>query len=242
MAVDLRHLFLSLQNQMAARLVTDREVIDHPIKGDAAELNWLRMFGDYLPRRYQASKAFVLDSRGSSSEQIDVVIHDRQYSPFLFNQDQSRFVPAESVYGVFEVKQNFSKEDLEYAGDKVASVRRLHRTSAPIPHAGGTFTPRPPFTILGGVLALESSWNPPLGEAFERILQSLPPDSRLDLGCALKHAAFECIYSENNSVTVERSASDTALMFFFLRLLKRLQQLATVPAMDLSEYEKALNP
>jgi len=241
MSIDLRELFLSLQKQMTARLQADRDVILHSgTKGDAAELNWLKMMDDYLPRRYQVSKAFVLDSRGSLSEQIDVVVHDRQYSPFLFNQDGARYVPAESVYAVFEVKQEFSKDIIEYAGQKIASVRNLHRTSAPIPHAGGTFTPRPLLPVLGGLLALESSWSPPLGEPLELSLASRPLEGRLDLGCAVRVGAFECGYSEDGQLSMEQSGSDAALIFFFLRLLRRLQLLATVPAMDLGEYEKSL--
>jgi hypothetical protein len=31
-------------------------------------------------------------------EQVDIVIYDRQYSPFLFNQNGAKCVAAESVY------------------------------------------------------------------------------------------------------------------------------------------------
>ena len=39
------------------------------------------------------------------SEQIDVVVFDRQYSPFIFNYEGQTIIPAESVYAVFEAKQ-----------------------------------------------------------------------------------------------------------------------------------------
>lgn len=38
------------------------------------------------------------------------MIYDRRYSPFLFNQSGAVFIPAESVYAVFEVKQELSRE------------------------------------------------------------------------------------------------------------------------------------
>jgi hypothetical protein len=41
-------------------------------------------------------------------------------------------------------------------------------------------------------------------------------------------------------VALDLSAPDTALIFFFLRLLERLQGLGTVPAMDLRRYGKVL--
>jgi hypothetical protein len=186
-------------------------------------------------------KAFVLDSKGKMSEQIDIVVFDRQYSPFLFNQDGALYVPAESVYGIIEVKQSLSKDYLEYAGTKAASVRCLHRTSAPIPYASGVYPPKTPSSILAGIVTLDSSWNPPFGDAFFSTIRSLNANERLDLGCALQCGSFEILYTEPDKLTLEISHQEEALIFFFLRLLSQLQQLATVPMIDINEYSKSLH-
>lgn len=116
----------------------------HPgTKGDASESVWLELLTAYLPQRYQAAKAHVVDSRGVFSDQIDVVVFDRQYSPFIFKYQEETIIPAESVYAVFEAKQSINASQVSYAHKKVASVRRLHRTSLPIPHAGGTYPAKP---------------------------------------------------------------------------------------------------
>ncbi|HEY0557803.1 MAG TPA: DUF6602 domain-containing protein, partial [Thermoanaerobaculia bacterium] len=129
MTVDLRKLFLSLQEQLAARLQTNRAMLDHPgAKGSATEESWREMLGEYLPKRYCVSKAFVIDAEGTRSDEIDLVIYDRQYSPFLLKQDGAIFIPAESVYGVLEIKQSLTGRDVTYAIEKAASVRRLRRT------------------------------------------------------------------------------------------------------------------
>ena len=240
--IDLRSLFLGLQNQMIAQLSTNRQNITHPgTKGDASELKWLDVFRSYLPMRYKIEKAFVLDSKGKMSEQIDIVIFDRQYSPFLFNQDGALYVPAESVYGVIEVKQSLSKDYLQYAGAKAASVRCLHRTSAPIPYAGGIYPPKTPSSILAGIVTLDSSWTPPLGEAFLSTISSLNANERVDLGCALQCGSFDILYAETGKLTMEISHQEEALIFFFLRLLSRLQQVATVPMIEINEYSKSLH-
>ena len=84
---------------MIGTLTANRGVIPHPgTKGAAAELHWLEMLNAYLPKRYQAESAFVLDHQGGLSEQIDIVIYDRQYSPLLFKEGPATYVPAESVY------------------------------------------------------------------------------------------------------------------------------------------------
>ena len=170
--VDVSELFLSLQRQMAARFETTRGFVPHdPTKGAAAEQNWLEMLNTYLPERYKADSAFVVDHRGRLSEQIDVVIYDRQYSPLLFKQDGVLYVPAESVYAVFDVKQDMRRPHIAAAAEKAESVRRLKRTSVPVPFAAGTYKAKPLFEIVAGILSLESWWADGLGVALRKVLR-----------------------------------------------------------------------
>src|SRR5437867_9759527 len=100
---SLSKLLASLHDDIERRLATVRESFGHSTtKGDASEQVWLQMLQTYLPRRYQAEKAHVVDSNGVFSQQIDVVVFDRQYSPFIFHYEGQIVVPAESVYALFE--------------------------------------------------------------------------------------------------------------------------------------------
>src|SRR5271166_6469982 len=131
---SLPKLLAGLHNDIQQRLATAREALAHSgTKGDASEHVWLELLQNYLPQRYQAATAHVVDSKGMFSEQIDVVVFDRQYSPFIFRYQGQMVIPAESVYAVFEAKQSINAGQVDYAQKKVASVRRLHRTSLPIP-------------------------------------------------------------------------------------------------------------
>jgi hypothetical protein len=237
--IDLEKIFLKLQEQMITKLSADREIISHPgTKGDASELNWLDMLKTYIPTRYKVDKAFVLDSDGTISDQIDIVVYDRHYSPFLFHQDGTIYIPAESVYAVFEVKQTINKNLIEYAGKKAESVRKLKRTSIRIPHAGGEYKPKKPFRIISGILSLDSEWTIPLGNSLKKALSNLNKRQRLDLGCVLQCGGFEVKYGK--VISIKKSEPHEALIFFFLRLLHRLQNLGTIPAMNISKYGKAL--
>lgn len=239
--VDLLGIFLELQKEMIASLSATRQVVQHSgTKGSASELQWQTMLNNYLPERYFVDNAFVLDCEGNLSEQMDIVIYDRQYSPFLFNQNFVKYLPAESVYAVFEVKQELNSAVVKYASEKVSSVRRLRRTSAPIAHAAGVHEPKKPGQILGGVLALNTTWNPKLGKAFLDNLAALPEEGQLNIGCALECGGFEALYRPGSEPLVEISSTETSLIFFFLRLLSRLQAIGTVPAIDLSEYGRVL--
>lgn len=225
---------------MQADLREVRTVQSHPTaKGDGTELHWLEMLGRRLPARYRAERAFVIDADGNRSQQIDIVIHDRQFCPVLLDTAGGIHIPAESVYAVLEVKQDLTKEQIEYAGEKIASVRRLRRTSAEFVHATGR-SRTTPKSILGGIVTYESGWSPPLGAAFESALSASPIDARVDLGCALCDGGFEVVYSDAGNPEVTRSGCESSLVFFFLRLLHRLQQVATVPAIDYVEYSSLL--
>jgi hypothetical protein len=235
---SLRLAFTHLQESLLHDLGAS-EIAFHPTtKGDNAELNWLKMLRDFLPRRYQVESAFVVDVNDHVSDQLDVVIYDAQYSPLLFRHEGGLYVPAESVYGVFEVKPEIDKGYVEYAGTKIASVRRLERTSAAIVHAGGEYEPVPVKDIVGGLLATRSSWNPPFGDPLRAALDARNEPERLDVGCAPAHGAFEYRRNEGGSET-DTCTNDKALLFFAMRLFRRLQQIGTVPAIDLDRWGQA---
>lgn len=239
--IELRELFLKKQESLAAALTESRSVIPHAGEmGAASELRWLDMLAAYLPKRYSVRKGFVIDSNGDRSDQIDVIIHDNQYSPFLLEAESTCFVPAESVYAVFDAKQTLSRQDIEYAGAKAASVRHLHRTSAPIHHLGGVSEGLPPKDIIGGIVALESSWSPPFGDPFRKVLEELREPRTLEIGCALKHGAFEAYRDDDDEFHLNVSAAEVALMGFFMGLLELLQRMGTAPALDLGAYSRVL--
>src|SRR5262245_44327776 len=113
----------TMHKEVQQQLKISRDTMGHPvIKGDTTENAWLKMMRNYLPSRYEAEKAFVVDSRGNFSEQMDIVIFDRQYSPFVMNFEGQLVVPAESLYATFEAKQEIDATQIKYARKKVASV------------------------------------------------------------------------------------------------------------------------
>jgi hypothetical protein len=236
-------LLKGLHDRLVNELGLARTMVSHPsTKGELSENYWIAMLRNHLPARYQVSKAFVVDSRNRLSDQIDVVIHDRQYSPFVLNLNGALYVPAESVYAIFEVKQEMSADEIAYAADKIASVRCLHRTSMPIPHAGGTFDPKPPQHIIGGLLCLCSSWRPPFGDSFGRAIAGVQEQGRLDLGCAAENGVFEVNYSSAESPRIVHHLNSSTLAFFLLRLIAQLQSMATVPCLDVMAYAQWLDP
>jgi hypothetical protein len=238
--VDMLELFKNMQTQMASTLELGREFITHNGEmGEAAEESWRQWLQKYLPRRYCIDKAIIVDCNGNTSDQIDIVIYDGQYSYFVFRHEQVIYVPAESVYAVIEIKQELNKSNLAYAGKKAASVRKLSRTSAEIPFVGGIYRPKPLHKILAGIITIESVWKDPLGDSLKKNLTNEDIDSQVNFGCAIKHGSFWAEYEPK--ITLKKSSPDESLLFFFLQLLKALQSIGTVPAIRIDEYAKVLN-
>jgi hypothetical protein len=89
--------------------------------------------------------------------------------------------------------------------------------------------------ILGGILTFESDWKPPLGEPLLKALTDGDAASRLDIGCVAAHGIF-CRANDQFVVVAERKPATA----FLLELIARLQELATVPMIDVRAYARWL--
>lgn len=238
MSWSLSDLLAGLHDEIQGKLAAARQLLGHSVdKGDASEGAWLELLSTYLPARYKADKAHVVDSEGNFSHQMDVVVYDRQYSPFIFVMKGTKVIPAESVYAAFEAKQSLNADQVAYAHKKIASVRALHRTSLPVPHVGGIAAPKPLHHILGGLLTLESDWKPAMGDALRDALARAAATEQIDLGCVAAHGHYS---RDADGVYTLTSEGKPATAFLF-ELIARLQALATVPMVDIRAYSRWLN-
>lgn len=233
----LQDAFRLQQQLLCTKLALSSQTITHSgVMGEVSEDYFIEILRQYLPHRYAVDTGIVLDSSGATSDQIDVIIFDNQYTPTLLDQQDHRFIPAEAVYAVFEVKQEINKDTIGYAGDKVESVRKLTRTTVPIVHAGGAYPAKPPFAIVGGIIAGKIDWASGFsGETFPSILKAMHGLRKIDCGLAVSGSVFDT-FDGRLAVGPE----EQALAFFLFRLLQKLQSLGTVPAIDWNAYAAAL--
>ena len=264
--LSLASLFGGMQRQMDAQLSTNRENITHQgSKGDALETAWIDWLRKYLPNRYSVDKAIIIDHEGSVSHQIDVVIYDNWFTPFIFTQNGFHYIPAEGVYAVFEVKPDISdfsegKHNIEYAGEKIESVRRLKREAASFINGGNKITPRPLTKIIGGILTSTKSGNRIGNETLVKHFKLQKSLRSIDIGCIADYGSFYIDYRPKDEITLvgqnaylehykERkysdsyfSAAENSFVTFFMQLTRHLQQsIGTVPAINLNMYLKSIN-
>lgn len=230
--------FSTEQECLVAKLNSSKRITHAGDRGEVNEQHFIDFLRKYLPNRYTVEKAIVVDSRGNVSDSIDVVVFDRQYTPALLDNDKHRYVPAEAVYAVFECKPTINKDLLEYAADKAASVRKLHRTSVDIHTANGVIKAKKHFQIIAGILAIDVEWKDGFGKSFRSVHQKLKGDRALDCGFAATGASFD-LFDGQRRYTF--GPNDNALAHFAFRLLHGLQPRATVPAVDWMAYANRLS-
>src|SRR5579864_9427974 len=84
-----------------------------------------------LPQRYTVTSGLILDRKGKTAGNCDVVIFDdRWFSPVkspLAISSGRPYIPIEGVYAVGEVKQTLSAMELDNALEKLVKCHRLHR-------------------------------------------------------------------------------------------------------------------
>lgn len=261
--IDLKMLFTGLQNQMNAQLNTNRAFINHPgSKGDSLENAWIEWLSKYLPNRYSVDKAIVIDHEGNTSHQIDIVIYDNWFTPFIFSQNGFHYIPAEGVYAIFEVKPDLKgsvegKTYIQYAAEKIESVRVLKRTSTKMISSGAEVSARPLTKILGGILASTNTIKQV--STIEKHLKAQTGFRSIDFGCVADYGSFSIDYDGEEDITIkDESAFDkrytdyynsrtfkeltfskpeNSLVTFFMQLTRYLQQaIGTVPAINLQTY------
>ena len=241
-------IFRAIHDDVKNRLAEGRAALKNPVtKGTASERTWIKLLRRYLPKRYRVASAHVVDNTGKFSDQIDAVIYDRHYSPPIFSFEGQLIIPAESVYAVFEIRQKVNASNIEYAKNKVRSVRSLDKTNGPVFYCGKVVKPKwSPPKAIGGILTLDSEWSDASLESnLKSNLKKPCKDgtyTNLDIGCIAEKGYFisehilldEFFDGDKGSWLYSGDMSTTAFLF---SLISALQRQGTVPAIDMHAYK-----
>lgn len=134
-----------LLNATAEQMRVDFQKLDqlrHPgEKGRGREDVLRRFLSEYLPGRFGVDTGFVIDARGETSGQMDVVLYDKASAPVFKLSDNVRVFPVESVAGVVQVKSSLHSRELESAVHNLATASKLDRTAG-----------QQPYSIVAGVM------------------------------------------------------------------------------------------
>lgn len=77
----------------------------HYITGSYRETVWKSLFDMIIPKKYCIEQGvFVIDSYGNISREVDLVVFDETYTPYIFNYGKIKFIPIEAVVIVIQCK------------------------------------------------------------------------------------------------------------------------------------------
>lgn len=231
----IKELLEAKQKELCAMLDVSN-VISHPTgKGDNTEKNWKKFLEEILPKKYGIDRGYLIDSNGNESDQIDIIIYDALYSPLIItSQAGEKFIPVESVYAVVEVKPSINKNTLQYANEKIESVKKLKRSSRGMTCAGKRVERRKLTKILGVILATD------IDIKEDTLRKHLETYKNIDIGCGLNKFSFNSI-KNGNDVSVEMSTNEESLLGLFFNIHNELHEIGTVAAIDIREYANGLN-
>lgn len=154
------------------------------------------------------------------------MIYDPLHSPLIMEtKNGERYVTAESVYAVFEVKPKANKEYIEYADEKIQSVLDLKRTSRAMVASGKQVPARGLTQIIGGLLVDQFQ------NKADTIKKYLGSSRNLDVICAARGGTLHRVDDH-----IEASNEEEAVFSFFYVLLDELFKLGTVAAIDIRDY------
>ncbi|MGP1420757.1 MAG: DUF6602 domain-containing protein [Tannerella sp.] len=96
-----------------------------PTTGSYREDIWRSLFRQIVPYKFAIEKGvFVIDSEGNKSKEIDLAIFDEQYTPYIFNYGNVRFIPIEAVAVVVQCKSNnIDNRILKDWSDQISSLK-----------------------------------------------------------------------------------------------------------------------
>jgi len=235
----INNLFKRKEDEMKSSLQQTQNIKHPTTKGDITESKWIQWLAGYLPKRYKVEKAFIVDYEGNISDQIDAVIYDNYYSPFIFSENDIKYIPVESVYAVFEIKQGLNATNIEYAMNKVESVRKLKITSKEIRQINDTKIAKKPLPIIGGLITTYNGWkeqNTSKNLLTNITKYSTTKNKNLNLVMCLDSATYKIIQNTDEAIDIIKSEDGKTLFYFFFWLLIMLQDHGNSPAIDYEEY------
>ena len=97
-------------------------------------------------------------------------------------------------------------------------------------------------------MTTRSDWKTPIVPNAVRCIEERPYNERLDFVCsisnntfAVDNNVFEEDYNANDKPRIKFCEENESLVYLLLKLLKRLQDIGTVPAIDFNNYIGTMN-
>ncbi len=241
--MDLQSVFSSVSKRMIADLEEARVSISHPgMKGDSSEEIVIEFLRKYLPKNLDICTGILVDSKGSQSKQLDIIITDAAKTPIFYEKGKNRVIPVECAYSVIEVKSVLTKEEIGRCYENMLSVKELEKSAYFVPNGPITHTQ----TLYGRewaywptnyfVFGFESRSIESVRRNIEHLQLKQSVHMRIDSACILDRGVLFNIEQSGALSALPTSSSTLAgremksgLLFFYVLLSAIINQASMNP-------------
>ncbi len=193
-----------MQTRLIADIEGDRKLPSPGEIGQSIESRIREALSSVPPEKVGISHGFVVDSYGSTSKQMDIILYDRFNCPRIraaAGPDGAEVFPVEATYACGEVKTRLHASQLRDCFDKCESYKSLSRVAYRDPHPYHPIATAKPFgEALGAgrywesiffVIAFDATDFLSLRLSYEHLVRQhgLGHRDRIDLAVALNHSA-----------------------------------------------------
>lgn len=107
---SIKNNYKELERSIVSQLLL--ETPNHQLTtGTYRETIWMSLFKQIIPHKFSIKQGvFIMDSNGNTSAEVDLVIFDEQYTPYIFNYGEICFIPIEAIAVVVQCK-SFTLDD-----------------------------------------------------------------------------------------------------------------------------------
>lgn len=144
------------QIALALRRAKDVKHLGHPgLRGRAREIFLRDLLRPFLNPNLSTCTGVLVDSEGRQSNQIDIIVYDKNLLPPILLTPEEGIVPCESALATIEIKSKLTAPELEKSVANARSVKALKpqfKEAKPMSNAKSS--------VLCAIFAYESSRKP----------------------------------------------------------------------------------
>ena len=249
--MNLEQVFRGIKSKMISDFNDISSQIKHrSSKGNIRERELIREFLKiYIPQKLNIGHGEIITTSDETSNECDVIIHDRFSCPYLIHKEDYQVFPIELVYCVIEVKSNLDSLMLEDSFNKIHRIKKFKKTAyrhkeSPIVHFTNLYGKKlSVFPTLGLVFAYESIELKTLESKLHDLNSKTEPENRIDSVWVLKKGAILNWSDQSETLDVTptqetrlRAIESDNILMLLTTQLQRLLLNTWTPDFNLTDY------
>jgi hypothetical protein len=127
MTMNLENVFRSINKKMLIDFdEISAEITHRGAKGKVRELEILKEYlSKYVPGNIGIANGEIISVEGHTSSETDIVLYEKNSTPYLLKKEGYQIFPIECVYAVIEVKSHIDKGQLIDAFKKINYAKKM---------------------------------------------------------------------------------------------------------------------